>query len=252
MLKNRVIPVLLIKDRRLVKTTRFTDPTYVGDPLNSIRIFNDKQVDEIFIIDISASKNAREPDFALIENCASECFMPLGYGGGIKNLEHARKILSCGVEKISIQSKALVNLDIVNELAGAFGSQAIVASVDVKKDWLGKYRVFDALERRFLNKPLRRHIEDLVNAGAGEILLNCVDKDGTLSGPDLALVRNATDKLEVPLISLGGVSSLDDIRELVVAGADAVGAGAFFVFHGPLKAVLITYPAYEELEKLFD
>jgi cyclase len=251
MLKHRVIPALLLQNGGLVKTLKFKDPKYVGDPINAIRIFNDKEVDELIVLDITASKERREPNYLLIEEFAGECFMPLAYGGGVTNVEQAARIYSLGVEKICLQTAALANPALVGDLAIRFGSQSVVVSIDIKRDWLGKPRVYSAAQGKTLKEPWLETAKRLVAAGAGEVLLNVVDCDGTLAGPDLDLVSQAAATLSVPVIALGGVSSLTDIKSLVDAGASAVAAGAFFVFHGPHRAVLITYPRYCELEALF-
>ena len=251
MLKHRVIPALLLCNGGLVKTRKFKSPKYVGDPINAIRIFNDKEVDELMVLDITASKECREPDYALIEEFAGECFMPLAYGGGVSSVEQAARIFSLGVEKICLQTAALENPALVSELADRFGSQSVVVSVDVKRSWLGKPQVYSAAQGKALPEPWLQLTQRLVNAGAGEVLLNVVDRDGTLAGPDLGLIREACSVLSVPLIAVGGVASLADIKAVVDAGASAVAAGAFFVFHGPHRAVLITYPRYHELEALF-
>ena len=251
MLKHRVIPALLLKNAGLVKTLQFKNPKYVGDPINAIRIFNDKEVDELMVLDITASKEQREPNYALIEQFAGECFMPLAYGGGIKTVAQAQQLFSLGVEKVCIQSAALDNPRLVTELAEQFGSQSIIVSVDIKRNWLGKAQIYNATTGKTLAGVWQTQLQALVAAGAGEVLLNAVDKDGTLSGPDLELIRQARQHLEVPLVAVGGVSSLSDIKAAVDAGASAVAAGAFFVFHGPHRAVLITYPKYHELENLF-
>jgi cyclase len=251
MLKHRVIPTLLLHNGGLVKTQRFKAPKYVGDPINAIRIFNEKEVDELMVLDISASKENREPDYALIEQFASECYMPLTYGGGVRSVQQAQRIFASGVEKICVQTAALENLQLVRQLADRFGSQSIMVSLDIKKDWLGRAKAFAAAQGKTLSTDWLQLLEDLVGAGAGEVLLNAINKDGTLSGPDLDLIRQASEQIDVPLIAVGGVSSLADIKSAVKAGASAVAAGAFFVYHGPHRAVLITYPKYQELEQLF-
>lgn len=251
MLKHRVIPALLLKNNGLVKTTKFGNPKYVGDPINAIRIFNDKEVDELIVLDIDASKEHREPNYDLIEQFASECFMPLAYGGGVRTLEQARTIFSLGVEKISVQSACIENPHFITELAEHFGSQSIIVSIDLKKNWLKQVKIFNSTTGNNLKGSWVEKLYEFVSAGAGEVLLNSVDKDGTLSGPDLELIRIASSHVNVPLIAMGGVSSLENIKECVDAGASAVAAGAFFVFHGPHRAVLITYPKYHELEQLF-
>lgn len=251
MLKHRVIPALLLKGNGLVKTVAFKDPKYVGDPINAIRIFNEKEVDELMVLDISASIENREPNYELIEQFAGECFMPLAYGGGIKTIGQARKLFSLGVEKICLQTAAYEDPHLIRVLASEFGSQSVMVSVDIKRDFLGRKKVYIASRGKTVAVDFQELISKLVEAGAGEVLLNSVDKDGTLSGPDLGLIRQTTQNLRVPLIALGGISSLGDIRAAVDAGASAVAAGAFFVYHGPHRAVLITYPEYKELEKLF-
>ena len=251
MLKNRVIPILLLKDGKLVKTVNFENPQYVGDPINVIHIFNKKEVDELIIIDISASKNKIEPNFNLIKDIASECFMPLTYGGGIKSINHVEKILSMGVEKVSIQSAAIENPEFITHLSKLFGSQSVIVSLDIKKNWLGEPKCYYASKNSILKKNLHIFIKELVDLGAGELLINNVDKDGTLSGPDLKLIKQITDLVKVPIISCGGISSLDDIKSIVDAGANAVGVGSFFIYYGPHRAVLITYPSYHQLETLF-
>lgn len=248
MLKNRVIPTLLLQGNGLVKTRKFKDPVYIGDPVNAIRIFNEKEVDELMVLDIRASKDARDPNYYLIEKFAGECFMPLTYGGGIKTLEHASRLFSMGVEKISLQTAALDDLSIVSKIADKFGSQSIVVSVDLQKGFFGSPKLRRCATGKIEKIEWHEFCKKAVAAGAGEILLNSVNKDGTLSGPDLSIIAEASRALPVPLIALGGVASLGDIKKCIDAGASAVAAGAFFVFHGPYRTVLITYPSYSDLE----
>lgn len=250
MLRPRVIPCLLMLDGGLVKTRRFSDPKYVGDPINVIKIFNTKEVDELMVLDIGATRKGAEPRYDLIEECAGECFMPLCYGGGIKRLDQAIRIFSLGIEKICVQSSALQNLDLVSQVASRFGSQAVVVSVDVKKDWLGRRKLYSAAERKVNSTDWLEFAKRAVDAGAGEILLNSVDRDGTLSGMDCDLIREATQMLQVPVIAVGGAGSLHDLRSAIRAGAGGVAAGAFFVFQGPHRAVLVTYPHPEEIDRL--
>lgn len=249
MLKHRVIPVLLLREGGLVKTTKFADPRYIGDPLNAIRIFNEKEVDELFVLDITASRDKREPNFVAIEEYAGECFMPLCYGGGISTIEQAERLFALGVEKVSIQSATETSLVLISSIAQKFGTQAVVVSIDIKSSRLGEYRLYwsasSATERKWQD-----HLQRVVNAGAGEILLNSVDRDGTMSGVDTRLIEMASNAIKVPLVALGGVGSLDDIKRAVDAGASAVAAGSYFVFQGRHRAVLITYPSYASLEQL--
>lgn len=251
MLKHRVIPALLLHNDGLVKTQRFKSPQYIGDPLNAVRIFNDKEVDELMVLDIDASKTRTPPNFALIEQLAGECFMPLCYGGGIRSLDDASRIFALGIEKVCVQTAALEDLGVVSRIAERYGQQSVVVSVDIKRDWLGKPRLYSAATSKAQPTSWQEFIQDAVAAGAGEILLNAVDRDGTLKGPDLPLIEAASARLPIPLIALGGVSSLTDIKAAVDAGATAVAAGAYFVLHGPHRAVLITYPKYRDLEQLF-
>jgi imidazole glycerol-phosphate synthase subunit HisF len=253
MLKNRVIPCLLLKNDGLVKTRKFKDPKYIGDPINVIRIFNEKEVDEIVVLDIQASKTAAEPNYPLIEQFAGECFMPLCYGGGIRSVDQAQRLFSLGVEKVSINSSALENLDLVNDITARYGNQSVVVSIDVKKSLMGQYKIYSAAsEKSVADKDWLSFLRLAISAGAGEILINSVDRDGTMSGMDLSLIATASAVCNVPLIALGGAGCLRDIQSAVKAGASAVSAGSFFVFYGPHRAVLITYPKYADLVKLLE
>ncbi len=249
MLKNRVIPVLLLRNGGLVKTTRFADPRYIGDPLNAIRIFNEKEVDELLVIDIMATREKRGPNYAVIKELAGECFMPLCYGGGISTLEQAERIFALGVEKVSIQSATRSSLSLVSEIANRFGSQAVVVSIDIRSGRLGGYQLYWSAIGATGSNWLE-HMQRAVDAGAGEVLVNAVDRDGTMAGVDTRLIGLASEAVRVPVVALGGVGSLDDIKKAVDAGASAVAAGAFFVFQGRHRAVLITYPSYASLEQL--
>jgi cyclase len=250
MLNSRVIPCLLLKESGLVKTQKFANPKYVGDPINAIRIFNDKEVDELMVLDIQASKEGREPNYALIEQFASECFMPLCYGGGINSVEQARQLFALGVEKVCLQSAILEDVTLISRIAERFGSQSVMVSADVKKDWRGKLRLYSASKQKILSKPWLSYLQDAVFAGAGEVLLNSVNHDGLMGGMNIDSIHEASAALSVPLIAVGGVGSLEDIKMAIDAGASAVAAGSFFVFQGPHRAVLITYPRFLELETL--
>jgi imidazole glycerol-phosphate synthase subunit HisF len=250
MLKHRVIPCLLLRDGGLVKTTRFDRPKYVGDPINAIRIFNEKEVDELMVLDIVASRQNRGPDFRLIEQFAGECFMPLCYGGGISSIEQAQQLFALGVEKICLQTSILKEPALITRIAERFGSQSVVISVDVKRNFLGQPRLYSAMTRQTLKGAWLHRMCALVAAGAGEVLLNAVDRDGMMNGMDLDLIREASCAVDVPVTAVGGVGSLADIKAAINVGVSAVAVGAFFVFYGPHRAVLITYPRYEELEEL--
>lgn len=251
MLIHRVIPCLLLSGGGLVKTLNFAKPKYVGDPINAVKIFNDKEVDELMVLDIDASKEGRGPDFAVIEELAGECFMPLCYGGGIRNLDDARTLFSLGVEKVALQSAVVRTPGLIREIADRAGEQAVVVSIDVKRNWRGKPVLFSAAGIDRSRTDWRDAIREAVAMGAGEILLNAVDRDGTLMGVDRELIREAATLADVPLIAIGGVGSLADIKAATDAGASAVAAGAYFVFQGPHRAVLITYPRYEQLRELW-
>jgi cyclase len=241
----------LLRNGGLVKTLKFANPKYVGDPINAIRIFNEKEVDELMVLDITASKERRAPNFALIEQFAGECFMPLCYGGGIHTIAQAQQLFALGVEKICLQTAVLDDLALVTRLADRFGSQALLVSIDIKRNWRGKPELYAAATGKILGRPWLEFSQKAVAAGAGEVVVNAVDRDGTMMGMDLVLIREVCSALSVPVIAVGGASSLADIKAATDAGASAVAAGAFFVFHGPHRAVLITYPRYHELEDLW-
>ena len=248
MLQKRVIPVLTIENNLLVKTYKFAKPKYIGDPLNAVRIFNEKEVDEILIIDISATRNNKSPNFKLIENISSQCLMPLTYGGGIRTISDARKIFSLGVEKISLQSAAFENPEIIYQLSEIFGQQSIILSVDIKRTFLNKPKIFNYQNGKNFSKDWIKMIMEIVDFGVGEVLINTVNNDGVLKGPDLELIKILSDKLDIPIIALGGISGIEDMRALIEAGASAVAAGSFFSFYGPHKAVLFTYLKQQDIE----
>jgi cyclase len=250
MLKHRIIPCLLLRDGSLVKTQKFSYPKYVGDPINTIRIFNEKEVDELLVLDIKASKTKSEPNYDLVEEIAGECFMPLCYGGGVTTIEQAKRLFSIGVEKIAIQTGALNDLNLVAEIAARYGNQSLVVAIDVKKNILGQHKLYSSATGKVLSQSWLDFLRSAVDAGAGEILVNSVDKDGTMEGMDLALIKSAAGACSIPIIALGGANSLANIKSAVEAGASAVAAGAFFVYYGPHRAVLITYPKYDELVAL--
>lgn len=252
MRRIRVIPVLLIQDGGLVKSVRFKQYTYVGDPINAVKIFNDKEVDEIVILDIEATKNQSGPDFKRIKEIASEAFVPLAYGGGITKIDEVRQLFYLGVEKVVLNTQAYQNPALLTEAASLVGSQSVVASVDVKKNWLGQYKVYVKNGGQNTGKNPVEYVQELVNAGAGEIFLNSIDKDGTYNGFDLDLIKQVCSTVNVPVIACGGASIIEDFQSAIKAGASAVAAGSMFVFQRPHRAVLISYPSQKELEdKLF-
>ena len=251
MIQARVIPCLLLRGNGLVKTKKFKDAVYVGDPVNAVRIFSDKEADEIVILDIDASREGREPNYELIAKMAGEAFMPVAYGGGVRSLEQIRRLIRSGVEKVVINTLATESTDTIRTAVEVFGSQAIVGAVDVRRKLLGGYAVMakSATETTKLN--LQQHIQNLVLAGVGELLINDVERDGCMAGYDMALVRNVA-QAPVPVVVCGGAGTLEHLREAVhEGGASAVAAGSMFVFYGKNRAVLINYPNAAVIEELF-
>lgn len=247
MLRPRLIPILLLQDNGLVKTTKFKTPKYIGDPINAIRIFNEKEVDELIFLDIMVSKGEKDIDFNLISKIASECFMPLSYGGGIKDIDTIRNILKLGVEKVCINSFAFENPDFISEAVRLFGSSTIVISIDVKKNFFGKYEIWTNGATNKCKIGLFDAIRKMEKLGAGEILINSVDRDGTMLGYDCDLIEQVSSIVSVPVIASGGAGKLSDFSDAIKSGASAAAAGSFFVFYGKHKAVLITYPNLSDL-----
>jgi len=249
MYRARAIPCLLLRRGGLVKTVKFGQPTYIGDPINAVRIYNEREVDELVILDITATAENREPAFTQLGELATECFMPLTYGGGVTSIEQMQKLFELGIEKVSLNTAALKNTELVSKASATFGSQSVVVSIDVKKTWLGDYRVVTHSGKHDIKlNPVdaARRMED---AGAGELLLTSVDRDGTLSGYDLELVRRVTKAVSIPVVASGGAGNLGDFGRVVnESGAAAAAAGSLFVFHGKHRAVLISYPGQKELE----
>lgn len=254
MLHPRIIPCLLVHNKGLVKTTKFKDPKYVGDPINAVKIFNEKEVDELVVIDIDASVDKREPDYKMIENLAAECRMPICYGGGIKTIEQAQRIFSLGVEKIAISSIAIENPSLVSEMASRVGNQSVVVVIDVKKKPIsGKYEVFTHNGSIATGIDPFKLVKEMQKLGAGEIVVNSIDNDGVMKGYDMVLLEKIRDLVTIPLTVLGGAGSLDDLGEIISKfGIIGVAAGSLFVFKGKFRAVLINYPTYSEKEALIN
>jgi imidazole glycerol-phosphate synthase subunit HisF len=248
---TRVIPVLLMHNNGLVKSVRFKNYKYVGDPINAVKIFNEKEVDELILLDISATREGRSPGMQHITQIASEAFMPVAYGGGISSLDQIKELFQSGVEKIILNYHAVHNISLVNDAAKWAGSQSVVVSIDVKRNFLGKYRVYvkNASENTGLD-PVS-FVKKVESAGAGEIFLNSIDRDGTYGGYDLDLIRMISDQLNIPMIACGGASSLNDFEAALSAGASAVAAGSIFVFQRPHNAVLINYPTQSQLAQQY-
>jgi len=252
MLYPRIIPCLLVKNKGLVKSVRFKNHKYVGDPINAVKIFNEKEVDELIVLDIDATVEKREPDYTMIKNLATECRMPLCYGGGIKTVEQAKKIFGLGVEKIAVSSAAIENPGIVSEMAEQVGNQSVVVVLDIKKRLLGnKYEVHTHNGQKNTGKCPFEVAAQMEKLGAGEIVINSIDNDGVVKGYDLILVDKIRESISVPMTVLGGAGSLEDIGKLInkykIIGA---AAGSLFVFKGVYRAVLISYPSNAEKNML--
>lgn len=248
MIRTRVIPVLLLNNGGLEKTVRFKKPIYIGDPINAVRIFNNKEVDELTLLDISASIQGRGPDYQRIEEIVSEAFMPIGVGGGITNINQIERLFNLGIEKVILNTILYENISLIKEASSVFGSQSIVVCLDVKKKNYGwnLYSHGGRIKQRIKLSTFVRKIQD---NGAGEIVINSIDRDGTMKGYDLDLIKEVSSLSDIPVVALGGAGSLLDFKKAVNAKASAVGTGSFFVFQGIHKAVLISYPNSEELEK---
>ncbi len=252
MLRPRIIPCLLVHNKGLVKTSQFTDPTYVGDPLNAVRIFNEKEVDELIVLDIDATVKGHEPNFELIAQLAAECRMPLAYGGGVKSVKQVERIIGLGVEKVAISSAAIANPELIAEASRRVGSQSIAVVADVRSDEKGSYRVFTHNGTVQTTQTAQELARMVVEAGAGEFIINNIERDGIGSGYDLELVEQCRAACSLPITVLGGAGSLDDVKVLierypVIGGA----AGSLFVFKGKYRAVLINYPDRVQKERLF-
>lgn len=252
MLRPRIIPCLLVKDNGLVKTQKFDNAKYVGDPINAVKIFNEKEVDELIVLDIDASAKNREPDYVLIKNLAGECRMPLCYGGGVKTLEQVEKIIGLGVEKVALSSAAVEAPEIVGRIAKVVGNQSVVVVMDVKKNQKnGHSEVWTLNGTKPTGRLSSEFACEMESLGAGEIVLNSIDNDGVMKGYDLALALKIRESISLPLTVLGGAGSLKDIAELInLFGIVGAAAGSLFVFKGIYKAVLITYPSRSEKDAL--
>jgi cyclase len=251
MAQPRVIPVLLLRRGGLVKTIGFEKPAYVGDPINAVRIFNEKEVDELVLLDIEASGTGVEPKYADIEEVVSEAFMPIAYGGGVRSVEQARRLVGLGVEKIVLNTAVLERPELMRAVADQLGSSSAVVSINVKKDWRGRYRVYDSARRTNTGHDLLEHARRCVAEGAGEVFINDVVRDGTGKGYDLDLIRAVAESVDVPVIACGGAGSLEDFTAAVAAGASAVAAGSMFVYMGRHRAVMINYPGEKILREMF-
>lgn len=252
MLRPRIIPSLLIQDNGLVKTVNFKNPKYVGDPINAVKIFNEKAVDELAIFDIDATAKGLEPNYSLIERIANQSRMPLCYGGGVKTVEQAQRIFGLGIEKIALSSAVLQNPNLITQIADRVGAQSVIVVLDVKKKLFGGYEVFTHNGKKGTGINPFDFVVKAQQLGAGEIVINSIDQDGVMKGYDLVLIDKVRERISLPLTVLGGAGSLNDIEKVIekhkIIG---VAAGSLFVFKGVYKAVLINYPTKTEKENIY-
>jgi len=249
----RIIPVLLLKGKGLVKTIRFKEPKYIGDPINAVKIFNDLKADELIFLDINASKEGRAVSVDLVKDIGDEAFMPFGVGGGISNIIQIEQLLKAGAEKVIINTNALLKPSLIEEAARVFGSQSIVVSLDVKKSLFGKYECWI----KDGNENTKSHPTDLAkkaeNFGAGELIINSIDLDGVMTGYNIELIKSIADIVSIPVVACGGAGNLEHLKKAYFEGnAHALAVGSMFVYHGPRRAVLINYPSKSELKQLFN
>lgn len=249
MRRIRVIPVLLLHKGGLVKSLKFKNYRYVGDPINAVKIFNEKEIDELVILDIDASRDRRGPNMKEIKEMAGEAFVPLAYGGGISAIDEIKELFYLGVEKVILNYHAVHSPSIIGEAAKLVGSQSIVVSVDVKKDIFGRYRVYTMNGKENTSFDPMEFCRKMQETGAGEIFLNNIDRDGTYAGYDLDLVKKLSEGLTIPLVACGGAARIEDFTDAINCGASAVAAGSMFVFQRPHNAVLISYPSQKDLKE---
>jgi cyclase len=250
MLRARFIPALLLRGPGLVKTVKFADPKYVGDPINAVKLFNDLEVDELVLLDILATREGRNPDYGKIREIVSEAFMPVGYGGGVNSVQQAEQLFKLGCEKVVVTTAAHTVPSLVGEIAARFGSQSVVVGIDVRKNWLRRHACMVAAGSRPVQGSPEQLAAEAEARGAGEILLNDISRDGTMQGYDLELVARVSAAVSVPVVACGGAGSVADLGAAVKAGASAAAAGSLFVYKGPHRAVLINYLTSDELAHL--
>lgn len=247
--RPRIIPCLLVYDGNLVKTKKFSKPEYLGDPINAVKIFNEENVDELCLLDISPYKN-KQIDFDLLENIASEAFMPLSYGGGINSLQDAKRLYRLGFEKLVFNTAIFNNSKLISEVVGFAGAQSVVASIDVKKNIWGRQYCYVQCGKQCTKMNPEQYVKRAENLGVGEIFLNSIDNDGMMRGYDVDLIREISSSTQLPLIACGGAGSTKDLKMALDSGASAVSAGSIFVYYGPRRAVLINYPHENEFLEL--
>ena len=251
MFRPRVIPILLLKGLGLVKSIKFKDYKYIGDPINAVKIFNDLKADELVFLDIMASKEKRTISLDFVHKVGDEANMPFAVGGGIRTLQEIKEIINAGAEKVIINSYAVENPDFIRKASDIFGSSTIVVSIDVKRKILGNKQVYSYAGSKSTGINPISFAREMENEGAGEIIINSIDKDGTMSGYDIELIKSVSSAVTIPVVATGGAGSVNDFKAAIDANASAVAAGSIFVYHGPRNAVLINYPSREEIEKVF-
>jgi cyclase len=249
--RSRVIPCLLLNNLGLYKTIQFKTPKYLGDPINTVRLFNDKEADELVVLDIGASASGKGPNFENMKRLTRECFMPICYGGGVSSIKQVEMLFKLGVEKVSFNTSLFLQPDLVSEATKVFGSQSIVASMDVRKGFFGAYSVYVTSGSRDTKCDPIQYARRAEGLGIGEILLTSIDRDGMMNGYDYKLIESVSTAVNIPVIACGGAGNLSDCVKAINCGASAAAAGSLFVFYGPLRAVLVNYPTQEELSVLF-
>jgi len=248
--RARIIPTLLMDDDGLVKTQKFKNSRYIGDPINAVRIFNNKEVDELILLNIIATTEQKEPKFDSIAEIVSEAFMPIGYGGGINHISQIEQLFKIGIEKVILNTAAFTHENLINEAAKIYGNQSIVVSVDIKKDLFGNYHMYTNGGKVKQKGDIGQTLKKFQDLGAGEILINSIDREGMMSGYDLKLIQDLAKKLKVPVVASGGAGKIEHFVEAISAGASAVAAGSMFVYQGIHRAVLISYIKSDELDAL--
>jgi len=249
----RVIPVLTVDNEKLVKTIRFKKPNYIGDPINAVKIFNNKEVDEIVLLDITATKEKRSPNFSFIEEICSEAFMPFAYGGGITSIQQIEQLFKLGIEKVVLNSCIEDNFNLITEASNIFGSQSIVISLDFKKNIFGKYQLTKESGSKKIQYSIEDYIKKLELHGAGEIFLNVIDRDGTYQDYDYNLISEVANITTIPVVACGGAHSIESFKNAINSSASAVAAGSLFVYRGRTKGILINYPTQDQLsEEIFN
>lgn len=252
MLRPRIIPSLLIHDKGLVKTVKFKDHKYIGDPINAVKIFNEKEVDELAIFDIDATVLGYEPNYILIEKLANQSRMPLCYGGGVKTVKQAQRIFSLGVEKIALSSSIIQNPNLIAEISEKVGSQSVIVVLDVKKKLLGGYEICTHNGKKKTGISPVKFAKIAQKLGAGELIINSIDNDGMMNGFDMNIIAKVREEITIPLTVLGGAGNIEDIKKVILKnGIIGVAAGSLFVFRGVYKAVLINYPSKEEKNNIY-